>query len=93
MPENLGRSESLTILGLPHTNMPKRWDHHFVTNWVRAPFAGLRISLIVVLFDLLDWPAWMIHIIPAFRFDLTNRKTDGPTTQRMALDLLYPVSC
>ncbi len=58
---------------LPKTG--KRCSHYFLTNWVRAPFTALRIWLITFLFVLLHWPAWLVQIIPAFRFDLTVRKT------------------
>jgi len=53
----------------------KRWSYYFLTNWIRAPFTALRICLITFLFVLLHWPAWLVQIIPAFRFDLTVRRT------------------
>lgn len=53
----------------------KRWSYYFLTNWVRAPFTALRIWLITFLFVPLHWPAWLVQIIPAFRFDLTVRRT------------------
>ncbi|MBE3140157.1 MAG: hypothetical protein IMZ53_06200 [Thermoplasmata archaeon] len=53
----------------------KRWSYYFLTNWIRAPFIALRICLITFLFVLLHWPAWLVQIIPAFRFDLTIRRT------------------
>ncbi len=53
----------------------KRWSYYFFTNWIRAPFTALRLCLITLLFVLLHWPAWLIQIVPAFRFDLTSRKT------------------
>ena len=56
------------------TKTGKRCSYYFLTNWVRAPFTALRIWLITLLFVLLHWPAWLVQVIPAFRFDLTNRK-------------------
>lgn len=53
----------------------KRWSYHFLSNWVRGPFTALKILLIIVLFVLLHWPAWLVQIVPAFRFDLNSRKT------------------
>jgi len=58
---------------LPKTG--KRCTYYFFTNWVRAPYTSLRIWLITFLFVLLHWPAWLVQIIPAFRFDLTNKRT------------------
>lgn len=58
---------------LPKTG--KRCSYYFLTNWVRAPWTALRLWLITFLFVLLHWPAWLVQIIPAFRFDLTIRKT------------------
>ncbi len=52
----------------------KRWSYYFISNSVRAPYTTLKVLLITVLFVLLHWPAWLIRVIPAFRFDLTNRK-------------------
>jgi hypothetical protein len=53
----------------------KRWSHYFFADWVVAPFVALRIFFIEFLFVLLLWPAWLLRLIPDFRFDLTSRKT------------------
>jgi hypothetical protein len=52
-----------------------KWSYYFISNWIMAPFTAIKIFLIVFLFVLLQWPAWLLRIIPAFRFDLTSRKT------------------
>jgi len=53
----------------------EKWSYYFFSNWIMAPFTAIKIFLIVFLFVLLQWPAWLLRIIPAFRFDLTSRKT------------------
>jgi hypothetical protein len=55
-------------------NTMKRWSYYFLTNWIKAPITTLLLLLIIVLFVLLHWPAWLIQIVPKFRFDLTNAR-------------------
>ena len=52
----------------------QRVSIQFVINWVRTPLAALGILLTVLLFFLIHWPAWLIKIIPAFRFDLSDKQ-------------------
>jgi hypothetical protein len=52
----------------------KRVSIQFVINWVRTPLAALGILLTEILFVLLHLPAWLIKIIPAFRFDLSDKQ-------------------
>jgi hypothetical protein len=52
----------------------QRVSIQFVINWVRTPLAALGILLTVLLFVLIYWPAWLIKIIPAFRFDLSDKQ-------------------
>jgi hypothetical protein len=53
----------------------KRYSYHFFLNWVQAPFTTFKLLLIVFLFVLLHWPAWLIQICPKIKLDLTNSNT------------------
>jgi hypothetical protein len=50
----------------------KRGTFYFFLNWIKAPFTTLELLLIVSLFVLLHWPAWLIQIFPRIRLDLND---------------------
>jgi hypothetical protein len=52
----------------------QKWGIPTCKKQVRTPLAALGILLTVLLFVLIYWPAWLIKIIPAFRFDLSDKQ-------------------
>jgi hypothetical protein len=70
----LGKQGIMNRMWLNPFKTVKRWNYYFWSNWFRAPYTTLKLLLIVALFVLLHWPAWLIQIIPTFRFDITIRK-------------------
>lgn len=53
----------------------KRSAHYFLRNWVGTPFTTLKLLLIVVLFVLLHWPAWLLKGVKILKIDLNDKNT------------------
>lgn len=53
----------------------KRCSFYFFMNWIKAPLTTLKLVLMIFLFVLLHWPAWIIQIFPRIKLDLTDSDT------------------
>jgi len=53
----------------------KRWAYYFLRNWVETPFTIVKLLLIVVLFILLHWPAWLLKGVKILKIDLSDQNT------------------
>jgi len=54
----------------------RRWLFYFFVNWIKSPFTTLKLLLIVILFVLLHWPAWLLKGagVLQMNFDDTNTR-------------------
>jgi len=53
-------------------NTIKRWFFYFFKNWITAPFTTLYLLLIVIIFVLLHWPAWLLKGVGILKMDLND---------------------
>jgi hypothetical protein len=56
-------------------NTLKRVAYYFLRNWVETPFTTLKLLLIIVLFILLHWPAWLLKGVKILKIDLNDNNT------------------
>jgi len=50
----------------------KKWLSYFFRNWIKAPLTALELLLIVVLFILLHWPAWLLRGVSKIQINLND---------------------
>lgn len=56
-------------------NTLKRVAYYFLRNWVETPFTTLKLLLIIVMFILLHWPAWLLKGVKILKIDLNDNNT------------------
>jgi hypothetical protein len=56
-------------------NTIKRWGYYFLRNWVETPYTTVKLLLIIVLFILLHWPAWLLKGVKILKADLNDKDT------------------
>ncbi len=53
----------------------KRWIYYFLRNWLVTPLIASALVLIIILFVLLHWPAWVIKAFPKIHLNLDNKRS------------------
>lgn len=56
-------------------NTLKRVTYYFLRDWVETPFTIVKLLLIIVLFILLHWPAWLLKGVKILKIDLNDKNT------------------
>ena len=56
-------------------NTLKRSAYYFLRNWVVTPVITLKLLLIIVLFVLLHWSAWLLKGVKILKIDLNDKNT------------------